>query len=105
MNNSDYVEAGFYLGRVFTLAEVKLILRHAASLQRLAVQHCNVGLTDAQEKRSHTLRLRIAEICQKHGATPMMHGDPRGACVKILHPKLPNNDWGGEGYCVPTPRY
>ena len=105
MNNSDYVEAGFYLGRVFTLAEVKLILRHAASLQRYAVNACNREVTPAEEKRAATLRLRIAEICQRHGATPMMHGDPRGSVVKILHSNLPNNSWGGDGYCVPTPNY
>ena len=105
LTSAEALEAGYTLGKVFSLAETRIILRHAASLQRLAVEQCNRELSAGEEKRISTQRLRIAEICQKHGATPMMHGDPRGCVVKILHANLPNNSWGGDGYCIPTPRY
>lgn len=81
-----------------------LILRRAATLQRLAVNDCNRGLTEAEKRNDALCEKRISEACQPWGIVPNFNGDPRGAVVKLLLPSGKYNSFGGreDGYCVPT---
>lgn len=96
-----------------TLPEARLILRHAATLQRLAVTACNVELTPRQKKQEARAQAGIGAICQaslehtieRAGIVPNFSGDPRGAVVKLRVPSGRTNDWGQTGVCVPTLRY
>ena len=82
-----------------------LILRDAATMQRLAVADCNRGLTPAEQKRDEQCQERIVSRCEPHGIKPNFQGDPRGAVVKLILPSGKWNSWGGAecGFCVPTP--
>lgn len=84
---------------------IRLVLRDAATLQRLALKDCNEGLTADETNRERQAQVRITGRCAPHGITPVYSGDPRGACVKLHVPSGKTNDWGQVGICVPTPRY
>ena len=67
-------------------------------LQRLHLQACNVGLTEAEEKReaaiTEKLRAELAEV----GLGLRVNGDPRGCAVRVVLPEgQRGNLWGVEG--------
>ena len=82
----------------------RLVLRNAATIQRLAVEDCNRGCTSAQVKQDAACQRRITAACHPWGITPTYNGDPRGAVVKLLLPSGTWNSFGGreDGFCVPT---
>lgn len=87
------------------LKKARLVLRNAATVQRLAVKECNEELTASDRRRDQLAQARIRALVEPHGIKPRFGGDPRGYCVKLLLPKTKKwNTWGGaeEGYGVPT---
>ena len=86
----------------------RLILRNAATIQRLAERAYSVEMSEAQTEREGKQDDRATECivaaCKPWGIKPTFDGDPRGACVKLILPSGRWNSWGGEeaGYCVPT---
>ena len=84
----------------------RLILRHAATMQRLAVEACNRELSKAEILRDEAAMARILALLAKcpDGFEAKFNGDPRGSVVKIAVPSGYSDDWGGEGVCVPTRR-
>jgi len=70
-------------------------------LSRLAVTHCNVGLTERDERSEERTEQRARELCEHYGLQAVFSGDPRGATLKIVMPSKISNSWGGEGFCVP----
>jgi hypothetical protein len=96
------VPAGERRGSAVEMA--RAILRDSSTLQRLAVEECNRELTPREVCQIGAARERIEEACKPWGIKPHFHGDPRGACVKMLLPSGRWNSMGGaeDGYCVPT---
>jgi hypothetical protein len=86
------------------VALARLILRNAATIQRIAVDQCNDPSTPTQDKAKSAARRRISEACKPWGIKPNFQGDPRGAVVKLILPSGRWNSFGGQedGYCVPT---
>jgi hypothetical protein len=82
----------------------RLILRNAATVQRLAIEHCNRQLRPGEEKQWEAAKARIVDACKPWGIRAKVNGDPRGCCVKLILPSGRWNSWGGkeDGYCVPT---
>ena len=87
----------------------RLILRNAATIQRLAVEDCNRQISDGERKQRADAESRIVTACDQCGTNsrrikPTFNGDPRGCCVKLLLPSGRWNSWGGAaaGYCVPV---
>jgi hypothetical protein len=87
----------------------------AAYMIRLATAHlkamedyCN-GTFEAYDedgeptKHLANLRKRIEKLAVECGCTGVhFQGDPRGATVKLNFKNGATNDWGKEGWCVPT---
>jgi hypothetical protein len=98
------------------VAEVaRMIMRHSTTYHRLQEKYCNEPFTEADEKHETVIENSIRALCYKlyvpggvgrgHKAKeviPVFQGDPRGATVKLRLPSGRTNDWGREGYCVPT---
>ena len=83
--------------------DVRRVLRLAQTIQRHAVDACNRQTTDAENRRAVVALTKLLGIVgglQWPG--PLVHGDPRGACVKLRVPSGKTNDGGNEGICVPT---
>lgn len=79
-----------------------LILRHAATLQRLAETACNRELTADEEKKDGSLSARVTllvEDLKKLGCKNVVgvnfSGDPRGVVVKIKVNDHVGDSWGG----------
>lgn len=79
-----------------------LIMRHSATLARLAVEKCNAPWTPPQEAQEQRLTKRIAELAFSLGCGTVFSDDPMGCVVKITTPDGFTNDWANEGICVPT---
>lgn len=88
-------------------AEVaRKVMRHAATVQRLAVDACNRELTRREILRDESAMARILALLAPFDVMADFQGDPRGACVKLKLKTHRGNSFGGEGlYCVPTPNY
>jgi hypothetical protein len=80
-----------------------LICRHGVTYKHICEDQCN-GHVDCVwlEKRGGQIERRITALCDSVGVKPVFQGDPRGHTVKIALPSGYTNDWGKEGYCVPT---
>ena len=100
----------------------RLLMRHAATHGRLAVESCNGHpaqssptldaktinrLQDAWDKRIEKSEAqaekRITAICADLGLRPDFGGDPRGYTVKVHLPNHAYNTWGGResGWGIP----
>lgn len=83
----------------------RMVLRMAATCQRLAVKDCNEGLSGAEITKvariRESLSTLLAEYSIKIGS---VGGDPRGYVVKLHLPNGAYNTWGGKesGYGVPA---
>lgn len=86
------------------VALARLILRNAATIQRLAVDACNRELSKEEIKRGEDAEKRISDACKPWGIVPNFNGDPRGCCVKLILPSGRWNSFGGaeDGFCVPV---
>lgn len=84
----------------------RTLMRHAATLGRLAVKDCNVGLTDDELAKENRTQVKIGELCRDElpGVRPKFNGDPRGYVVKLILPTGLYNTWGGaeDGWGVPN---
>lgn len=82
----------------------RLILRNAATLQRLAEAACERELTGRELVQEGRCQRRILDACTPWDIRATVGGDPRGAVVKLILPNGEWNSWGGpeSGYCVPT---
>jgi hypothetical protein len=54
------------------------------------------------EKKSDALAARAEKLLAMFGLAARVQHDPRGASLKLVLPSGRTNDWGHEGYCVPT---
>ena len=73
-----------------------LIMRNAATVQRISIVQCNQPVTDATLKRSDRAQKRIENICAEYkGFTPTFCGDPRGHVTSITVPSGEYNYLGG----------
>lgn len=98
----------------------RLLLRHATTHGRLAVESCNghpaqsSGHLDAAsvrklqdkwdariERDTARCEKRIAAICLPLGIVPDFGGDPRGYTVKLNLPSGTTNTMGRDGYGIP----
>lgn len=57
---------------------------------------------EAYEKATDRKERAVIELCKPFGIGVDFQRDPRGASVKLKLPSGRTNDWGREGYCVPT---
>lgn len=79
------------------------LMKLARSYQRLQEADCNYGLSPRQQTRERNIEKRIRAIVERLGLSGVkFSGDPRGYTVKIVLPSGKTNNWGQEGYCVPT---
>lgn len=83
------------------------IMRHAATIQRIAEAECNRELTERERMADRRAQDGIVLLLQDIGPNYMgfgvkFSGDPRGCCVKLTVPSGATNDWGQEGICVPA---
>lgn len=94
------------IGRDKVWHVAKLIMRNAATLQRLAEMACNRDLTASEEKREQTAERHLRDaVSQLPGLSVIeIGGDPRGYVVKLKLPSGAYNTWGGEecGWGVPA---
>lgn len=93
---------------------VRLIaVRHLISLakqhHRMMEDYCSVPGADIYDEdgeptpRLAKLRGDIVKEAKAMGCTGVhFQGDPRGCTVKLIFPNGETNDWGKEGWCVPT---
>lgn len=84
------------------------LIRLATAHQQAMTDYCN-GKFEAYDAegevnpRLASLRKRIEESAKGAGLPGVVfQGDPRGATVKLLLPSGATNDWGKEGWIVPT---
>jgi hypothetical protein len=85
-------------------AHAETLIRFGRAIQRFNETACNVGLTDAQEKQRERKVEAIRGYLAKEfgpGFSVFINGDPRGAALKLRVPSGANNDFGGDGICVP----
>jgi hypothetical protein len=73
------------------------LLKLAKSHHQACEALCNTG-----HDRREPIEEKITALCQKLGCEPLFQGDPRGCTVKLKLPSGNTDDWGKEGFCVPT---
>ena len=72
--------------------------RHASA----SVNLCNIpNYQETYDRRTETIRRKLADVLKPYGAKAITGGDPRGCTVKLKLRSKRTNDFGGEGYCVP----
>ena len=101
------------------------LLRHARTLHRLAEAQCNGDWPADNGQRPtvvcdncarawvpEAVRDQTCPDCRAKAAVrqlltgmsiePVFSGDPRGAVLKLRLPSGRTNDWGQDGFCVPS---
>ena len=97
---------------MFIQRQANKLMRYGATLNRLAANLCN-GYQDAQgnwdewrttlaEKKQERIEHKAQVVAESIGGRIITQHDPRGCVLKIIFPDGRTNDWGGEGFCVPT---
>ena len=114
------------VGEGLTVETTRLLLRHATTIERLAVAACNGDWpADNGERKTKvcsqceslwapsSFRKGVCPDCREEqivkallpdGYTALFNGDPRGCTLKITVPSGRTNDWGRDGLCVPCRR-
>lgn len=83
---------------------IRLAERHHQAME----DYCNgtVDLYDDEEELKPAfaeLRRKIVELAKANGCAGVhFQGNPRGCTVKLILKNGETNDWGKEGWCVPT---
>lgn len=80
------------------------LIRAAGSLHKRYEAACSYSWasTEAYETATARKEKAVAALLQPFGIDVEFQRDPRGAAIKLKLPSGRTNDWGGEGYCVPT---
>lgn len=82
--------------------DAKAIITHAQRHHQYAEDVCNGTRSDDDSAQDALVR-RIEQTAKRLGATAVVFsGDPRGCTVKLVFADGFTNDFGKEGYCVPT---
>lgn len=94
-------------GQQAIVAQASQLMAQAKRHHKLMEDYCNgreVYDADGEPKAAlRRCRERIESIAKAVGCTGVVFsGDPRGATVKLTFADGTTNDWGKEGYCVPT---
>lgn len=79
-----------------TADECNRVARDVARLQTAAEAACNAELTPRQLASQACAEERVCLALGAVGAKVDVDGDPRGYVVKVHHPALKANTWGGE---------
>jgi hypothetical protein len=88
-------------------SQADYLIRLANAHHQMMVDYCN-GMEplyredDEPTTRYADLISLINEAASSCGCGVVLKGDPRGATVKLVMPNGATNDWGKEGWCVPT---
>lgn len=92
--------------RSVTQRDAKAIVTHAGAHHRLMEDLCNGTIEtdeDGDNPRVSACRAKCEQAAKRLGAKGVVFsGDPRGCTVKLVFEDGFTNDWGKEGYCVPT---
>lgn len=64
-----------------------------------ALQHCNYGLTERQEKIQKSTSKKIETVASFYGLKAHCYGDPRGYVVRLEGEGIEKNGWG-DGFGV-----
>lgn len=91
--------------RTFGVAELaSKLIRAAGSLHKRYEAACSYpwASTEAYETATARKEIAVAMLMKPFGIDVEFQRDPRGAAIKLKLPSGRTNDWGGEGYCVPT---
>ncbi len=75
------------------------LIRLTTKHHRLMEDYCNDG---EEPPTLANLRGKIRAAASDCTCSVRFSGDPRGATVKLLLPNGNTNDWGKEGWCIPT---
>lgn len=91
---------------VLKLATIKILQRTGRAADRAGEAECNrqpVYPDEFHDKRkatSHKARTALAQLepyrAHPVGVTIEVGGDPRGYCLKLHHPAIGGNTWGGD---------
>jgi hypothetical protein len=94
-------------GEGVPLETSRLILRGAATINRLSVDQCNRALSDKEKRIMENAANRMAERLNPYDIKVTTSGDPRGYTTKLLLPSERYNTWGGaeSGWGVPVRDY
>ena len=85
-----------------TQKDAKSLVTHAQRHHQYAEDCCN-GTRDDDDPAQDALVRRIEQTAKRLGAKGVVFsGDPRGCTVKLVFADGFTNDFGKEGYCVPT---
>lgn len=87
-----------------SISDLRLILRHAATLKRIAVLELNEGASDYTDTATERAEKRVRELCASIGLPVKFGEDPRGFAVRVFLPSGRYNSLGGreDGYGVPS---
>jgi hypothetical protein len=77
-----------------TALDAARLMKLAKQLASLAVAHCNVGLSERQEKREENIAAEIKTIAGWYGLKASTSGDPRGYVVRLEGGLAPKSGWG-----------
>jgi hypothetical protein len=94
--------------KVMTVDAKRLIThakRHQLLMELLCSDEafCREIPEDGEHPQVTDCRARCQQAAKRLGATSVIFsGDPRGCTVKLVFADGFTNDWGNEGYCVPT---
>lgn len=80
----------------------RIIMRHSATLRRIATDECNRPLTEYDRTQEAGATQRISELARSIGCGVVFGGDVSGCLVKLILPDGYTNDFAHEGFCVPT---
>lgn len=83
------------------------LIRLATRYDKMMVDYCN-GDFEAYDQdgeltpKHKELREAIEAAAKEHNCGAILGGDPRGCVFKLILPNGETNDFGKEGWCVPT---
>jgi hypothetical protein len=79
------------------------LIRRGKLLHRIAEMRCD-GDSDPEslEQRWTITKNSVRVLLAPYDIEPMFSGDPRGCCLKLKFPSGRTNDFGNEGWCVPS---
>lgn len=84
------------------------LIRLATKYQKMCIDACNHPGCEMYDADGETMP-RVAKLekalsgaAEEHNCKIKFGGDPRGCTAKLILPNGDTNDFGGEGWCIPT---